>query len=108
MRKPFRTTLDEDLLVRLKKMAVEKGVNVNDIIEFMVCDRLRQDYFTKNAKDFPTMTLEKKNLVLERRLSQVIRDVIFEFDLNETPPNLSEIIARTIASILLSDELIPK
>ena len=33
MRKGFRTTLDEDLLSQLKIKAIQKNVDVNDILE---------------------------------------------------------------------------
>ena len=50
MRKAFRTTIDEDVLFELKKMALEKGCHVNDIIEKLVIDNLHEQYFTKDLK----------------------------------------------------------
>lgn len=36
MRKGFKTTLDEDLLSRLKIKAIQENVNANDILEKLI------------------------------------------------------------------------
>lgn len=109
MRKPFRTTIDEDILISLKKMAIENGVHVNDIIETLVINKLHNDYLKKDLNQFSNMSLCEKQNYFERRLSQAIRDLIQECKFKEIPRNLSEIIAKTTANILLSDEqLFPK
>lgn len=106
MRKAFRTTIDEEILISLKTMAVEQGVHVNDIIEHLVVDKLHNDYLTESLKNFPNMTLSEKQVYFERRLSQVIRDVIQECKFSEKPRDLSEIMSKTISSVLLSDEIL--
>jgi hypothetical protein len=40
MRKGFRTTLDEDLLSQLKIKAIQKNVDVNDILEKLIAKYL--------------------------------------------------------------------
>jgi hypothetical protein len=36
IRKPIRTTIDEELLIAVKKEAVEQGINVNDVLEDLI------------------------------------------------------------------------
>lgn len=106
MRKPFRTTIDEEILHELKTMALEQDCHVNDVIEGLVLNKIHNDYFTQNLKKFSKMSVHEKQCYFERRLSQVIRDVIQECKFKEKPCNLSEIIAKTTSDILLSDEIL--
>ena len=106
VRKPFRTTIDEEILHTLKTMALEQGVHVNDIIEHLVSEKTHADYLTQDLKRFDDMNLGDKQLYFERRLSQTIREIIWECKFSEKPANLSEIIAKTTANILLSDEML--
>lgn len=40
MRKAFRTTIDENILASLKKEAIDRNVNVNDLIEEMAVNAM--------------------------------------------------------------------
>jgi hypothetical protein len=106
MRKAFRTTIDEDVLFELKKMALEKGCHVNDIIEKLVLDNLHEQYFTKDLKKFPEMNLAEKQSYLKRRVSKVIQDVMDECNLKIKPSNFTDIMARTISDLILSDDIL--
>lgn len=104
MRKAFRTTLDEDILCRLKSMAANQGVHVNNIIENLVMDKIYDEYFTQYQKR--ECTLAEKRVFWERRMTQVIRNCILEFGEEEKPANLSEIMSKAIVDLLISDQVL--
>jgi len=62
MRKPFKTTIDEDILFDIKELALKNNCNVNDILEKVLAYYFRHRWFN-GALLFPDellkMTLEE-------------------------------------------------
>lgn len=108
MRKAFRTTIDEDVLLYLKKQAVEQGIHVNDIIENLVLDKIQKQYLEKSNEDFLKMSELQKINYIERRLTNVIRNVLDNcYKKTIYPINLPEIVSRTIVDIIKSNDMFP-
>lgn len=105
MRKPFRTTIDEELLITLKKWAVENNANANDIIENLIRDKIYQNYLNKNDDRISDMSELEKKVYMERLLTNDIRNTLDKFSSSYTPRNLPEIMAETIFKIIDSSKL---
>lgn len=108
MRKAFRTTIDDDVLLYLKKQAVEQGVHVNDIIENLVLDKIQEQYLEKSNEDFLNMSELQKNNYIERKLTNVIRNVLNKYCKKTIYPiNLPEIVSKAIVDIIKSNDMFP-
>lgn len=42
MKKKFTTTLDEELIKKIKMVAIEEGITVNEILEKLIIDYLNE------------------------------------------------------------------
>ena len=103
MRKPFRTTLDEDLLTWLKKEAVNQGVNANDILETLISSKAFDENYTKDKARYLGMNPLGREDFLARRLKVVIDDFFKAYDLEiDEHGGYYEEIARLLARLAMS------
>lgn len=104
MRKPFRTTIEEKILIELKKRTVDNNCNVNDIIEKAVLDEMHREYFPKHDNEFEEMTLLHKEQHFQRKLTKAISDTLNMFSLESgfVPFDLMTLLAGNIAKIAVS------
>ena len=101
MRKPFRTTIDENVLSELKKTALEQNINANDIIEELLRKKFCHDYFTQDADKFTTMTPEEKKKYLKKRFIGEIINVLYEVKLYNVNSDTLDVLAGALAELVI-------
>jgi len=102
MRKPFRTTIDDDLLSWVKKEAIDRGVNANDILEEMILARMNEKTYAKDVDGYHKKGPEYREEYLRRRLARVIEEFFSVYDIFINDQWLYDELTGFVTRIILS------
>jgi hypothetical protein len=102
VRKPFRTTIDDELLSWVKKEAIDRGINANDILEEMISAKIDEKNYAKNVDGYLEKSPEYREEYLRRRLACVIEDFFAVYDIYFKDPILYDEITRFVTRIVLT------
>lgn len=109
MRKPFRTTIDEELLNELKKEAIERNVNANDILEeylsLFLSRKSKYEYLTQDAIKFHDMPLGVKKEYLKRRFLEEITTILWsEVKVLDVDNDILDVMVEALADLIVRNQ----
>ena len=108
-RVPFRTTIDANLLERVKSKAAREGVYANDIIERYIMQALLKDESVIMTEESNRMTNEEKRRYIKFRITEAIEDELSNlgFTIRDLKKQkLVSSIAAAVADLVLEDQWI--
>ena len=108
MRIGFRTTIDQDLLAILKKRAIDKGVNANDIIEELIVKNLSMlDQAVMSDKPILEYSTEDKKQLIAFRVAEAVEDVLLRLGMKTNNDILQTVvysISVAVAEFVTTDD----
>ena len=95
MRVSFRTTIEKELLDALKKEAIDRGVNANDILEELLIQHIQKE---STIQELRSMTLKDQIGVLTTKIMIQIDECLFDnrVDYRGAPRNIIEDVVYSV------------
>ncbi len=105
MRTAFRTTIEKNLLDALKKNAVDRGVDANDILEELLTHYFKSE--AQNAEEIQGLPMEAQIKFFTKNIMELLDDYLFSYriDYRGAPRNIIEDVIRSVLINHFDDEV---